>query len=253
MAHLQLLNKRIVITRAEEQSENIASMLRKAGAIVLLVPTIRIVPADLSSEDNSRISSFYKYDVLIFSSTNAVKYVFSRVVISKDSLLKPYIIAVGKKTAEAIADFGFSADFIPGKFNSEEMIKSLASFEWKEKRVLIPVGNLSNDELADFVKSKGAFADKVVVYKTLPNDSIDDAIKAEIRSAKFDLIIFYSPSQVKHFVSIFGVDILKKKQIAVIGPTTKKTVEHYGLDVDIIPDNSTTGDLIASLVEHEKN
>ena len=49
MTHLQLLNKRIVVTRAEEQSENITSMLRKIGAIVLLVPTIKIVPSDMLS------------------------------------------------------------------------------------------------------------------------------------------------------------------------------------------------------------
>jgi uroporphyrinogen-III synthase len=252
MAHLRLLNKRIVVTRAEEQSENIVSMLRKVGAIVLLVPTIRTVPANLSSEDELRISSFYKYAIVIFSSTNCVKNFFSKIIIREDLPSKPFIIAVGKKTAEVIAEFGFSADFIPGKFTSEEMMKSLSDFEWKEKRVLIPVGNLSNDELVDLVKSKGAVADKVVVYETVLNDSIDDAVKTEIRLGQFDMIVFYSPSQVKNFVSIFGADILKEKQIAVIGPTTKKTVEHYGLYVDIIPDNSTTEDLIASLLEHEK-
>jgi len=66
------------------------------------------------------------------------------------------------------------------------------------------------------------------------------------------LIVLYSPSQVKNFIKIFGADILKGKQIAVIGPTTKKAVEHYGLDVAIMPDNSTTEDLMATLLEHEK-
>lgn len=249
---LPLLNKRIVVTRAEEQSENIASMLGKAGATVLLVPTIRIVPERLSSEDESHVLSFYDYDAVIFPSANSVKNLFSNFTVEKHSTTKPYIIAIGKKTAEAIAEFGLAADFIPGKFTSEKLMESLAGFDWRAKRVLIPVGDLSNDELADFVESNGAVADQVVVYRTLPNDSIDDAIKSEIRSGQFDMIIFYSPSQVKNFISIFGTNILKAKQIATIGPTTKKSVEHYGLNVSIVPDKSTTEDLFAFLLEHEK-
>ena len=106
---------------------------------------------------------------------------------------------------------------------------------------------MSNDEIAEFVESNGAVADRVVVYNTLPNDSIDEKIKSEIRNAEFDLIIFYSPSQVKSFINIFGVEILKDKQIAVIGPTTKKAVEHHGLHVTIVPENSTTENLVESL------
>lgn len=252
MARKPLLNKRIVVTRAEEQADNIASMLREAGATVILVPTIRIVPEKLSSEDESRVRSFYEYDAVIFPSVNSVKNLFSNLAIEKHTGTKPYIVAIGKKTAEAIADIGLAADFIPGKFTSEKLMESLAAFDWRAKRVLIPVGDLSNDELADFVESNGAVADQVVVYRTLPNDSIDDAIKSAIRSGQFDMIIFYSPSQVKNFINIFGSDILKAKQIAAIGPTTKKSVEHYGLNVSIVPDNSTTEDLFACLLEHEK-
>ncbi|MGO9481028.1 MAG: uroporphyrinogen-III synthase [Candidatus Kryptoniota bacterium] len=247
MAHLQLLNKRIVVTRAEEQSWNVAAMLRKAGAIVILVPTITIIPAVLSQKDEACISSFYGYDVVIFPSVNSVKNFFTKITIDKYSPVTPYIVAIGSKTAESVAEFGFAADFVPVKFASEVLMKSLAEFEWKAKRVLIPAGNLSNDELIDLVESKGAVADKVVVYETVPNDSIDGAIKEEIRSRQFDAIIFYSPSQVKNFISIFGAEVLNGKRIATIGPTTKKTVEHYGLEVAIVPDKSTTEDLIACL------
>jgi len=252
MVHMPLLNKRIVVTRTEEQSVGIVSMLREAGATVLLVPTIKIVYAQLSAEDATCVSSFYKYDVAIFPSANSVRHFFTRIPLGKHSAAKPYIVAIGKKTADAIAEFGITADFIPGKFTSDELMKSLSEFEWKGKKVLIPAGNLSNNEIAEFVESKGAMADKIVVYDTLPNDSIDEVMESQVRPGQFDMIIFYSPSQVKYFINIFGLDILKEKQIAVIGPTTKKAVEHHGLNVSIIPDNSTTEDLISCILEHEK-
>ena len=246
---LPLLNKRIVVTRAEGQSEDIVSLLEKTGATVIPVPTIKIVPAEMSSEDRSRIFSFYDYDVVIFSSANSVRNVLAQIDINREVATRPYIIAIGKKTAETISEFGFAADFIPGKFTSDQLMKSLANFDWRAKRVLIPVGNLSNGELAGFVRLLGATADQVVVYNTVPNDSIDEKTKSEIQNARFDIMIFYSPSQVKNFIAIFAADVLREKQIAVIGPTTKKAVEHCGLEVSIIPDNSTTEDLITTLLE----
>ena len=250
MAHLPLLNKRIVVTRSEEQSGNIAAMLSEAGAAVLLVPTIKIVAAELSAEDRSVVSSYGEYDVVIFPSVNSVRNLFKRIVIGKNAHEKPYIVAIGKKTAEAIGEYGIAADFVPGKFNSTELIRALSRFQWNGKKVLIPVGNLSSSEIPDFVRSNGAMVDRVVVYETVPNDSIDESIKQEIVSQRFDTIIFYSPSQVKNFIDIFGPHILKGKQIAVIGPTTKRSVERHGLRVSIIPENSTSEDLMNSLLQH---
>jgi uroporphyrinogen-III synthase len=120
------------------------------------------------------------------------------------------------------------------------------------KKVLIPKGNLSGSKIGEFVRSKGGIADEVVVYKTVPNNSIDDHLKAEVSSGRFDTIIFYSPSEVRNFLSVFGSEILKGKEIAVIGPTTRKAAEESGIAVDIVPETSTTEVLIGCLVKHEK-
>jgi uroporphyrinogen-III synthase len=249
---LPLSGKRIVITRPEDQSGNMVSMLEKAGATVLALPTIKIVPAKLSGEDQSRIARFCEYDVVIFPSANSAGNLFSKISVGMQPPAKPYVIAVGRRTAEAIAGYGVRVDLVPENFTSEDLKRSMADLNWKGKRVLIPVGNLSTRDLGNFVESKGGVADQVVVYETLPNDSVDVTLKSEIGSGQFDVIIFYSPSQARNFIEILGVDVLKEKPIAVIGPTTKRAVEHYGLDVAIIPDNSTTEDLIASLLDYEK-
>ena len=76
---LPLFGKRIVVTRAEEQSENVVLLLRKAGASVIMAPTIKIVPAELSSEDERRTFSFYEYDVVIFPSMNSVRNFFVKI------------------------------------------------------------------------------------------------------------------------------------------------------------------------------
>lgn len=249
---LPLSGKRIVVTRAEEQSGFISKELEKLGASVLGVPTIKIEPAKLSPEDDAKVSAFGKYDVAIFTSTNAVRHVGSHVDMKKGGDGKPYVVAIGKRTGEMLGGSGIAPDLIPDKFNSADLLESLGGLDWKGKKVFVPKGNLAGSEVADSIRAHGGTAEEVVVYNTLPNDSIDGQLKGEVESGKFDAIVFFSPSQIKNFLNVFGNSVLGGKKIAVIGPTTKKAAESSGLHVDVMPGNSTTESLIASMVEHEK-
>lgn len=249
---LPLSGRRIVVTRAEEQSGFISNELEKLGASVLGIPTIRIEAAMLSPEDDAKVAAFGKYDVAIFTSTNAVTHVLSRVVLKKGKDGKPFVVAIGKRTAEMLNESGIAPDFIPDKFNSADLMKSIDGLDWKGKKVFVPKGSLTGSEVADSIKAHGGTVEEVVVYNTLPNDSIDGQLKGEVKSGKFDAIVFFSPSQIKNFLSVFGNSVLRGKEIAVIGPTTKKAAESSGLHVDVMPGNSTTESLIASMVEHEK-
>lgn len=244
--------KRIVVTRAEEQTGFISSELRRLGADVLGVPTIRIQPAELSSEDAAKISAFGKYDVAIFTSTNAVRHVKSRCDFKKNSDGKPYVVAIGRRTAELLTESGIVPDLVPDKFNSTDLMKSLGEFDWTDKRVLVPKGNLAGSEVGDSIGTHGGTVEEVVVYNTIPNDNIDPELKKQVVSGGFDAVVFFSPSQIKNFLKVFGASVLKGKEIAVIGPTTKKAAEGSGLKVDVVPENSTTESLIASMVEHAK-
>jgi uroporphyrinogen III methyltransferase / synthase len=249
---LPLSQKRIVVTRSADQSESISSELEKFGAQVICVPTIIIEPAALSPADAARIAEFGRYDVVVFTSVNAVKHVARHVDLKKSADGKPFVIAIGRKTAESIRESGIEPDFIPEKFNSVEMMKSLADFDWRGKRVLIPKGSLSMSDVADSVRSHGGTPDEVVVYNTLPNNSIDVKLKQQIIAGGFDVVVFFSPSQIRNFLDVFGAPVLKGKEIAVIGPMSKRAAENLGLSVDVVPENSTTENLVASLVGHEK-
>ncbi len=246
-------HRRIVVTRTEEQSSSIAAELAGLGAEVLVVPTISIVPAEVSESERSVLNRFSDYDYAFFTSVNAVTNFFRFFSPDTSRRQRPVIVAIGSKTRSAVQEFGFNPDIVPEKFNAGELLTSLTSIDLRGKRALVPKGNLSSSEIAEFVRTRGGSADEVVVYMTLPNDGLDESLKEEIRSGRFDTIVFFSPSQVKNFLSIFGKAVLEGKQVAVIGPTTKRAAERQGLVVDIVPDNSTTEELIASLIEHEEN
>lgn len=249
---LPLDHKRIVVTRAEEQSDSFVSELERLGAHVLCVPMIKIEPARVSAEDAARITGFQTYDVAIFTSVNAVRNIRPYADMKRGVDGRPFVVAIGKKTAESIRESGVAPDFVPDKFNSAELMKSLDNFDWNGKRVLIPKGSLSGSDIACYVALHGGTADEVVVYNTLPTDSIDEELRSRIVPGEFDAVVFFSPSQIKNFLSAFGASVLRGKEIAVIGPTTRKAAENLGLKVDVVPENSTLEGLIASMVEHEK-
>ncbi len=245
--------RRIVVTRTEEQSASIVAGLKKLGATVIVVPTIKIEPVDPSAEEFIHINGFQNYDYAVFTSVNAVLNFFR--LFKPDPALRrrPSIIAIGSQTKSTIEEAGFTPDFVPGKFNAGELMKSMGSLDLRDKKVLIPKGNLSASDISEFVRTNGGLPDEVVVYRTVPNDDIDEKVRKQVGSGEFDTVVFFSPSQVRNFLDIFGKMILNGKQIAVIGPTTKRAAERLGLSVDVVPENSTTEELIESLLEHEEN
>ena len=253
MDGLPLSGKRIVVTRAEEQSGSITSGLEKLGANVIGLPTIRIEPASFSPEDLRKVSAIGNYDVVIFTSVNAVQYLHSHVILRKDAAGRPFVVAIGRRTAELLSESGIKPDLIPEKYTSTDLLKSLSGLDWKGKMVLIPKGNLAGSEVAVSIRAQEGEVDEVVVYNTLPNDSLDEELKSLISSRGFDAIVFFSPSQIKNFLAVFGASVLEGKEIAVIGPTTKKAAENAGLKADVVPVNSTIESLIASMVEYEKS
>jgi uroporphyrinogen III methyltransferase/synthase len=247
---LFLSGRTFLVTRTEEQSGEIASRLRLLGANVIVVPTIKILPRVPTEFERNCILNYQNYNVLIFTSVNAVKYFIAN--ISGKKRLGQMVISIGRRTSAALNEFGFAVDFMPDRYDSDSLIKSIEKFDWKGKRVLIPEGSMSRHELAIALRSFGAQVDEVVLYETVPNDMIDDAMRKKVINGEFDTAIFFSPSQVSNFVLLFGGEVLKGKNVAVIGEATAKLAKEIGLSVTIQPRNSTIDDLVESVVEASK-
>src|SRR6516162_9232715 len=71
---LPLFGKRIVVTRAREQSDALASGIRALGADAIELPTIEIAPAADHAPLDCAISNLSSYDWLIFTSANGVRF-----------------------------------------------------------------------------------------------------------------------------------------------------------------------------------
>ena len=74
-----LAGRVVVVTRPQAQAAALADPLAALGAEVLLVPTIRIEPTGLNDEIRAAVRAVGQYDLVVFTSANAVREFVARV------------------------------------------------------------------------------------------------------------------------------------------------------------------------------
>ena len=127
-----LEGRRIVITRAPEQAEELISRLTALGAEVLSLPMVRFVePLDSAGLDLA-IAGIEHFDWILFTSANAVRFFLARCRAldfpfeSTESDVRPRIAVVGPATRDALELQGLGAKGEPKEFSGTGLIAALA-------------------------------------------------------------------------------------------------------------------------------
>ncbi|MGV7221079.1 MAG: uroporphyrinogen-III C-methyltransferase [Nitrospinales bacterium] len=255
---LPLFGKTIVITRAREQSESFTQLLMEKGAEPYSFPVIQTVPPEDWGPLDTALADLNKYDGLIFTSVNGVKFFLQRLK-QKDKDIRELkgvrIFAIGPKTAQAVKDLGIRVDVVPEKFVAESLLESLDKEDVKGKRYLLPRAQIAREILPHTLRDLGAKIDVAPAYQTILPVTLKDDLQTKLQDGDIDAITFTSSSTVQNFMKIFGDDLkplLKKTTIACIGPVTAKTAESLGLKVDIIPENYTIEALTQTIENYFK-
>jgi uroporphyrinogen III methyltransferase/synthase len=254
-----LFGKSVLVTRAREQSSGLIDLLIKEGAVPIEFPAIRITePSDGYASLDSALLSVNKYDWVIFTSVNSVAVVASRLkAIGRDarSFAGLKIAAVGQTTADALAGFGLTADFVPTKFTGEEVAAAFPE-DPSGKKVLIPRAKDGNNALPSILTERGALVTLATAYETTIDSSLAPLISTKLSQQEVDVITFTSSSTVKNFISAIGQDTnsLGSALIACIGPSTAQTArEQFLREPDIIAEEHTVHGLLVALKSHYQN
>lgn len=259
LREMPLLGKRILITRALSQADELRTKLEMSGAEVVEFPTIKIVlPKDFSDLDLA-ISKLKKneYDWVIFTSVNGVLYFVNRVKKIKEDLKilrNATIAAIGPKTADELRKLGIGVDYIPLKYRAEEVAQGLIEQGIEGKRILLPRAQEAREALPKLLKKARALVDVITTYVTLPENSFVERTIGELKEKKVDIIIFTSSSTARNFFKLLKnkldlKGILDKTSIACIGPVTSKTVKELGLSADIVAEKYTIDGLVEAILK----
>ncbi|MFA6980090.1 MAG: uroporphyrinogen-III synthase [Ignavibacteriaceae bacterium] len=248
-----LKNRTIVLTRAEEQSQETINFFKKKEANLISFPALEVVPVD-AEEKLKTILAENKIDYLVFQSANAIKY-FLQLVKEKNFQIdytNIKVACVGKKTASVCAENQIKVDLVPEDFSALGLLKLFAIEPLENKVVLLPRSAIGRDEFREGLKRFGATVKTVSVYDILipKKESITDIIE-KIRTTKIDWYLFTSPSTYQNFLALMEItkprEFFAKSKIAAIGPTTKDAIEKTRVWVDVVPPKFTVTHAIASI------
>lgn len=245
----QLKGKRIVVTRAPEQAEDFVGALEAYGAETLLLPTIAFADAEDTVPLDHAVSDLEKFDWVIFTSRNSVKFLVSRFRPLKipservsHLLLTPNVAVIGPATSDEAWSVGFIPEYEAEESSGESLASELAE-RLRGKRVLLPRSDQADSKLPEALRAAGAEVTEVVAYRNVV-PPLDPKVLHAIREATVDVITFFSPSAYRHLVDKIGVEALRRQSgkilIASIGPTTSNAITQDGLQVAIV--SSTTSD-----------
>ena len=250
-----LSGKRVIVTRAREQSSQLIELLTEEGAEPIEFPTIRITsPAAGYAELDHSVAILNQFDWVVFTSSNSVLSVFKRLKAhGRDSRAFSgcKVAAVGPTTAETLSSHGIEADFIPSKFTGGD-IASEFPVDLSGQKILIPRAKQGTDTLPEKLVQGGAEVLLVTAYETAIDDSFALEAAQRIRDNEIDVVTFTSSSTVTNFVKALGLPpaALSGIEIACIGPNTAQTARELFLrEPDIIADSHTVPGLISALKE----
>ncbi|KGG13261.1 MULTISPECIES: uroporphyrinogen-III synthase [Prochlorococcus] len=238
-----LSGKKIVITRSQDQQSEARYAFEAVGALVYDLPALVIGPPDKWTLLDNALLELDSFHWIIFSSSNGVQAVESRLNLKDRSLVdlptNLKIAAVGRKTARSLKDIDVSVDFIPPQFVAESLIENFPVSGLGLKVLLPRVQSGGRKFLSESFIKAGAKVVQVPAYESRCPDNIPQETIHALKQKEVNIIAFTSGKTVANTASLlekyFGKNwqkILVDIQIISIGPQTSISCIDYFKRVD---------------------
>jgi uroporphyrinogen-III synthase len=232
-----LAGRRIVVTRAAQQSGGLRERLEQQGAEVLLLPTIEIVPPESYAPLDDALRQAGDFDWLVVTSANAVRVMDDRLTalgLGAESLAHLRCAAVGPSTADAMRSMGLAVDVVPERYVGEALADALAD-RVRGQRVLLVRAAVARDVVPESLRAAGAEVAIVDAYCTVvPAEAAVRARAVFSDEPLPDAVVFTSGSTVWHLLNVLreaGLAFPPLVACVSIGPVTSAALRDAGLPV----------------------
>ena len=241
-----LLGRNVVVTRARAQASDLVARLSEMGANCLEYPTIQVTPLEDTTLLDQAIDRLDRYDWIVFTSVNGVRYFFERLFERGHDVRALHHMrtaVIGPVTAERLRDFGLKSDILPDSYRAESVVAAFQNESMAGQRVLLPRAAEARAVLPQELGKMGAEVDEVVIYRARPVEEGARQLVDDLRAGRVDLITFTSSSTVSNFRALLpdaeAGQLLSGVNVASIGPVTTETAQSLGIQVDITADEYT--------------
>ncbi|MBL75664.1 MAG: uroporphyrinogen-III C-methyltransferase [Chloroflexi bacterium] len=232
----QLFGKKILITRTRSQASKLSELIRIQRGNPIELPTIEINPLEDYTLMDSTILNLNFYDWVVFTSANGVNAVVDRMkILELDSraFAQNKIAAIGPATAEALAQNGIRADFVPDVYTTQAMADAFSAYPVANTNFLLFRADIASATLPLGLKDLKANVTELDAYSTVTPATTPEEAKNLLLSGEIDAITFTSSSTVKHLVELLegNISLINSSKVVSIGPATSKTAVSLGVTI----------------------
>jgi uroporphyrinogen-III synthase len=252
-----LSGRRVVVTRAREQTSELAGKLSALGAELIELPLIRVSKYVEKNTLADVMLELGTYDWIVFTSANGVRYFFEEFFRLFDEIRSLGLLrfaCIGETTAQAIRALHLRVECQPEVATAEALADAMiATGSMDSAKVLLVTGNLNRDVLSKKLEESRAIVDQFQVYQTEKTNLEHDPAAADFRQRGADAILFASSSAVQSFVDQAAALKLAKEAkrplAGSIGPQTGETMKKAGMPIDFEAKTPSLDSLVEALVK----
>ncbi|MDD1750716.1 MAG: uroporphyrinogen-III synthase, partial [Methanothrix sp.] len=247
----KLGQRKIAIFRPAAQQKESAALAESYGFSPIQAPAISLVKKPLPEDLLERLE---KAECVAFTSANGVKSALESPAIRR-ALAEKTIVAIGPKTAMALAETGLTAQ-VPKEYSSTGLEKMLLG---KCRSILFLRSAQGSRYLSEGLKAAGIIVDDIALYEVAASGDprLDELIR---RARSVDIFAFTSSSTARVLIERARAMGLEKElrealaagTVAVIGKPTAEELARLNVDVDVMPDKFTFEAMLAAIQEKKR-
>lgn len=264
-----------VLTLESRRSTEQATLVQRFGGRPILAPSMREVPLSTQSEAIDFIHKLVdgQFDCVVLLTGVGTRALVA--VAAEQGMRDAFVAALGRarvvargpKPLAALRELNVPAWLTAPEPNTwREVLAAIdvaaTSFSLRGARVAVQEYGVSNVELLDALRARGAMVTAVPIYQwALPDDlgPLRAAVSA-VLAGNVEVLVLTSGVQLAHLWHVakdMGQDerlrsALRSVVIASIGPTTTEEIRRRGLDPDLEASHPKMGVLITETAAHAR-
>jgi hydroxymethylbilane synthase len=235
--------RRVLVTRAAEQADDLVSALLDVGLDPVPVPTIAVEFEAPRRDVDVAAGLLHTYRWVVITSANGARAILKAAERILTDLGAPSWAAVGPATRSVLEREGIEVQFQPSQSSASALAAELPVHAGD--RVLVVRGDLADVEVALALRARGAEVDDVVAYRTRegPEES-RDLFRRAFADGPIGAVNFTSGSTVRGLIALGRGEPIDVRTIpcVCIGPETADEARAAGfrvLAVSPTPDSAS--------------
>jgi len=250
-----LAGLQVLVTRPAGQGDTLAAAIRQQGGCAVQFPLLDIMPVEdpvRQSLIRERIQDLDHYHILIFISTNAVRYGLDWI----DRYWPQFpagieVVAIGPATAAALSGLPCAIHTSSAGMQSEDILRLPLLNDVAGRKIALFRGVGGRELLAGTLRARGARVDYIETYERRPPAGNGDRLLSTVRESGINVITLTSAQMLTSLCDLVDIKHHGINLIPLVVPSerTREAALAAGFEQVAVSTGATDEAITAALAE----